>query len=44
MVFCNYLHTDDIHQRNHSKLTQDILKQFGLIKKDRTEAKKGQVA
>lgn len=33
MVFCNYLHKDDIHKRNHSKLTQDILKQFDLIKK-----------
>lgn len=30
MVFCNYLHKDDIHKRNHSKLTQDILKQFGI--------------
>jgi rubrerythrin len=32
MVFCNYLHKDDIHKRNHSKLTQDILKQFGIKK------------
>jgi len=32
MVFCNYLHKDDIHKRNHSKLTQDILKQFDLVK------------
>ena len=30
MVFCNYLHKEDIHKRNHSKLTQDILKQFDL--------------
>ena len=33
MIFCNYLHKDDIHKRNHSKLTQDILKQFDLIKR-----------
>lgn len=32
MAFCNYLHKDDINKRNHSKLTQDILKQFDLIK------------
>lgn len=32
MVFCNYLHKDDIHKRNHSKLTQDILKQFGITR------------
>jgi hypothetical protein len=32
MIFCNYLHKDDIHKRNHSKLTQDILKQFGIKK------------
>jgi hypothetical protein len=32
MVFCNYLHKDDIHKRNHSKLTQDILKQFKIVK------------
>ena len=32
MVFCNYLHKDDIHKRNHTKLTQDILKQFDIIK------------
>ena len=32
MVFCNYLHKDDINKRNHSKLTQDILKQFGIKK------------
>ena len=32
MVFCNYLHKEDIHKRNHSKLTQDILKQFDLRK------------
>lgn len=30
MIFCNYLHKNDIHKRNHSKLTQDILKQFGI--------------
>lgn len=30
MVFCNYLHKDDIHKRNHAKLTQDILKQFKI--------------
>lgn len=30
MVFCNYLNKDDINKRNHSKLTQDILKQFDL--------------
>ena len=30
MVFCNYLHKDDIHKRNHSKLTQDILEQFRI--------------
>lgn len=29
-VFCNYLHIKDINKRNHSKLTQDILKQFNL--------------
>jgi hypothetical protein len=33
MIFCNYLHEDNINKRNHSKLSQDILKQFGLIKK-----------
>jgi len=32
-VFCNYLNKDDINKRNHSKLTQDILKQFKIIKK-----------
>lgn len=32
MAFCNYLHKDDINKRNHSKLTQDILKQFDLVK------------
>lgn len=32
MVFCNYLKKDDINKRNHSKLTQDILKQFDLSK------------
>ncbi|MGA1939261.1 hypothetical protein [Arcobacter sp. YIC-310] len=32
MAFCNYLNKDDINKRNHSKLTQDILKQFDLIK------------
>ncbi|MDZ7818786.1 MAG: hypothetical protein U5K55_09260 [Aliarcobacter sp.] len=32
MIFCNYLHKDDIHKRNHSKLTQDILKQLGITK------------
>lgn len=30
MIFCNYLHKDDIHKRNHSKLTQDILEQFEI--------------
>lgn len=30
-VFCNYLNQKDINKRNHSKLTQDILKQFELI-------------
>lgn len=30
MVFCNYLKAEDINKRNHSKLTQDILKQFDL--------------
>lgn len=30
MIFCNYLHKDDINKRNHSKLTQDILKQFDI--------------
>lgn len=30
MVFCNYLHEDDINKRNHSKLTQDIVKQFKI--------------
>lgn len=35
MAFCNYLHKDDINKRNHSKLTQDILKQFDLIKEKR---------
>jgi len=30
MIFCNYLHKDNINKRNHSKLTQDILKQFEL--------------
>lgn len=32
MAFCNYLHKDNINKRNHAKLTQDILKQFDLIK------------
>ena len=32
MIFCNYLHKDDIHKRNHSKLTQDILEQFEISK------------
>jgi 5-methylcytosine-specific restriction endonuclease McrA len=32
MAFCNYLHKDDINKRNHSKLTQDILKQFDITK------------
>ncbi len=31
MIFCNYLKKDDINKRNHSKLTQDILKQFRMI-------------
>lgn len=30
-VFCNYLNQKDINKRNHSKLTQDILKQFNLL-------------
>jgi len=30
MLFCNYLDRNDINRRNHSKLTQDILKQWGL--------------
>lgn len=30
MIFCNYLHEDDINKRNHSKLTQDIVKQFKI--------------
>lgn len=30
MIFCNYLHKDDINKRNHSKLTQDIVKQFRI--------------
>lgn len=30
IVFCNYLNKDDINKRNHSKLTQDILKQFDI--------------
>ncbi len=30
MIFCNYLNKDDINKRNHSKLTQDILKQFNI--------------
>lgn len=30
MIFCNYLHEDDINKRNHAKLTQDILRQFGI--------------
>ena len=30
MIFCNYLKDEDINKRNHSKLTQDILKQFDL--------------
>lgn len=32
-IFCNYLNEKDINKRNHAKLTQDILKQFELIKK-----------
>lgn len=32
-AFCSYLNKDDINKRNHAKLTQDILKQFELIKK-----------
>ena len=31
-AFCSYLNKDDINKRNHTKLTQDILKQFELIK------------
>lgn len=31
-AFCSYLDKNDIHKRNHTKLTQDILKQFELIK------------
>lgn len=30
MIFCNYLSKNDINKRNHSKLTQDILKQFKI--------------
>lgn len=30
-VFCNYLDQKNINKRNHSKLTQDILKQFEQI-------------
>ncbi|MDP3586689.1 MAG: hypothetical protein Q8R58_01430 [Sulfuricurvum sp.] len=33
MIFCNYLDQKDINKRNHAKLTQDILKQFELIRK-----------
>lgn len=29
-VFCSYLSKNDINKRNHTKLTQDILKQFEL--------------
>ncbi|MDD5156671.1 hypothetical protein [Sulfurimonas sp.] len=32
-AFCSYLDKKDIHKRNHTKLTQDILKQFKIIKK-----------
>ena len=32
-IYCNYLDKDDINKRNHTKLTQDILKQFELINK-----------
>lgn len=32
MAFCNYLHKNDINKRNHSKLTQDILKQYNITK------------
>jgi len=32
MAFCNYLNKNDINKRNLSKLTQDILKQFDLVK------------
>ncbi len=31
-AFCSYLDKKDIHKRNHTKLTQDILKQFDIIK------------
>lgn len=30
-AFCSYLEENDINKRNHTKLTQDILKQFELI-------------
>ncbi len=30
-VFCNYLHAKDIHKRNHSKLTKDILEQLEIL-------------
>lgn len=32
-VFCSYLSKNDINKRNHTKLTQDILKQFELKNK-----------
>lgn len=31
-AFCSYLDKKDIHKRNHTKLTQDILKQFDIAK------------
>ncbi len=38
-AFCSYLNKNDINRRNHTKLTQDILKQFGLVKKTSEELK-----
>jgi hypothetical protein len=31
-TFCSYLNKNDINKKNHTKLTQDILKQFKLAK------------
>jgi hypothetical protein len=34
-AFCSYLDKKDIHKRNHTKLTQDILKQFDIVKESK---------
>lgn len=36
-AFCSYLDKNDINRRNHTKLTQDILKQFELLTENSRE-------